>query len=242
MTIFDFVLDPLLSLPHWASAVIVIVVAYLIGAIPFSLIVGKVFFGVDLREEGSGNLGATNTFRILGGKAGIAILLIDMAKGALPVFIARFVVDASWPYIAVNETSSWNSELGALLLITSAFAAIIGHTASPYIKFRGGKGAASSAGVMFALVPIVFVISAIIFFSTTAITRYVSVGTILTAVTFPLWTQLAYNSLPLTIFALVIAVVVPVLHKSNIGRLRAGTEPKFSWKNRGQREGTLWQK
>jgi len=222
----DLIASHILNLPLWAVFSVTLFFAYLFGAIPFSMMIGKVFFGVNLRKEGSGNLGATNTFRILGAKAGIGILLLDMAKGAVPVFVARFAAGA---LELSSDTAAW-------LLIGAALAAIIGHTASPYIKFRGGKGAATSAGVMLALVPIVFLISACVFFLVLALTRYVSVATIVTAITFPLWTAVVYESLPLSLFALVIGIIVPIFHRANIKRLREGTEPRFSWKERGQRK------
>jgi len=220
----DFIASHILTMPLWALFAATLFFAYMFGAIPFSMIVSKVFFGINLREEGSGNLGATNTFRILGAKAGIGILLLDMAKGAIPVFVTRWVA----------ETAGLSPDTTAWLLIVTALAAIIGHTASPYIKFRGGKGAATSAGVMLALVPVVFLISALIFFTTLAVLRYVSVATIVTAITFPLWTALVYQSMPLTLFALVIGIIVPLFHRANIKRLREGTEPRFSWRDRGQ--------
>ncbi|MCL2680817.1 MAG: glycerol-3-phosphate 1-O-acyltransferase PlsY, partial [Coriobacteriia bacterium] len=194
------------------------------GAIPFSFIVGKVFFRINLLKEGSGNLGAANTFRTLGAKAGIATLLLDMAKGALSVYFARFIVNGSG--MSLTTAGDW-------LLVACAFAAIVGHTASPYIKFRGGKGAASSAGVMFALVPIVFWVMFVVFVSTIAVTRYVSVGTLAVAFTFPIATAIFYPNVPFVSFALLIAVVVPLLHRGNIQRLRQGTERRFAWKNRG---------
>ena len=219
----NFLTELFIQLPTWALFVLTVATSYLFGAIPFSMIVGKLFFGVNLQKEGSGNLGATNTFRILGAKAGIGILILDMAKGAIPVIFARYIAST----VAMDvDPSAW-------LLIAAALAAIIGHTASPYIKFKGGKGAATSAGVMFALVPVVFLISAAVFFSMLAISRFVSVATIVTALTFPVWTALVYQSFPLTLFAIVIAVIVPVFHRANISRLRAGTEPRFSWKDRG---------
>jgi len=228
----DFILEPLRDLPLWSVFVITIFFAYMFGAVPFSMIVGKTFFGVNLQKEGSGNLGATNTFRVLGAKAGIGILLLDMTKGAIPIFVARWIASAV----------DLSPELHPWLLIGVALAAVIGHTASPYIKFRGGKGAATSAGVMLALVPIVFLISVVIFFSLLGITRYVSVATIGCAVTFPLWTALVYQVIPqdwqtwpLTLFAFVVGMMVTVLHRANISRLRAGTESKFSWKDRGKR-------
>lgn len=222
--VFDFIA----AQSPWVVFAGTFLFAYLFGAIPFSLAVGKLFFGVNLRKEGSGNLGATNTFRTLGAKAGIAILLLDMAKGALPVLLARNIASAA----------DFEPSTAAWLLIGASLAAIIGHTASPYIGFRGGKGAATSAGVMLALVPWVFLISAIVFFATLALSRYVSVSTIVTAISFPISTALMYPGWPLFLFALTIGIIVPIFHRANIKRLRAGTEPKFSWKDRGKRMAT----
>jgi len=221
----EFLSSTLYAFPAWAIFVTAIVLAYLFGAIPFSLIIGKIFFRVNLLEEGSGNLGATNSFRTLGAKAGIGILLLDMAKGAFPIVVAR------WWATSLN----FDATITAWLLIGTALAAIVGHTASPYIKFRGGKGAATSAGAMLALVPVVFFISAVIFFTVLAVGRYVSVATCLTALAFPFATALIYQSWPLTLFALMIGVIVPILHRANIKRLCEGTEPRFSWRDRGKR-------
>ena len=220
----DFIFEPILGLPYGAQAAVALVFAYLFGAIPFSFIIGKVFFRVSLFKEGSGNLGAANTFRTLGAKAGIATLLLDMAKGAISVYFANHIVSNSG--MGATDAGNW-------LLVGCAFLAIIGHTASPYIKFRGGKGAASSAGVMFALVPIVFWVMFVVFVSGIVITRYVSVGTLAVAFTFPIAMAIFYTNLPFVAFALMIAVIVPILHRGNIKRLREGTEPRFAWRNRG---------
>ena len=221
----DFIIEPLLNLPHWAILAVLLLFAYLFGAVPFSFMVGKTFFNINLLKEGSGNLGATNSFRTLGAKAGIGILLLDIAKGALPVFFSQLVTFAA----------GFGPAQSAWIHIAVALAAIIGHTASPYIRFRGGKGAATTAGAMLALVPTVFLISAVVFFLTLALARYVSVATMVTALAFPIATHFVYHSWPLTLFAVVIAVIVPFFHRANIKRLREGTEPRFSWRDRGKR-------
>jgi len=209
---------------------IVIAFAYFFGAIPFSLIVGKLFFRVDLRKEGSGNLGTTNTFRILGVKPAIAILILDMLKGVLPVMLARFLGGTPLSVLAAAQSSPTAQ---AWLMIAGALTAVIGHSASPYIKFRGGKGAATTAGVMLALMPKVFIIAAILFIGTVALTHYVSVGTLAVALTFPVLTALFYPQLPYILLSLIVAVILIYLHRANIKRLKEGTEPRFSWKNRG---------
>ena len=218
------ILSEILLLPYVAKLLIVIAIAYFFGAIPWSLIVGKLFFRIDLRQVGSGNLGTTNAFRILGAKAGIAVLILDMAKGALSVILARYLAGAMTTY--TSDAQGW-------LMIAAALAAIVGHTASPYVKFRGGKGAATTAGVMLALLPMVFIIAITIFVLIVALIRYVSVATLTVAISFPLWTILFYPHLPYILLSLVVAIIVTYAHRANIKRLREGSEARFSWRGRG---------
>ena len=223
----------LTNVPYSALVLTVAVVSYFLGAIPWSLLVGKLFFRIDLRKEGSGNLGTTNAFRILGAKAGIAVLILDLAKGALAVVFAHYLVSA--PRFPVGGGPVFYSlDRQAWLLIAAALAAIVGHTASPYIKFRGGKGAATMAGVMLALMPKVFVAAALVFIGMIVLTRYVSVGTLTATFTFPFLTGVFYPQVPYLLLAMSATFIVFYLHRANIKRLREGTEPRFSWKNRGQ--------
>lgn len=199
-------------------------IAYLLGAIPFTLIIGKVFYKRDPRLHGSGNLGATNSLRVLGGKAAIAVVLLDVLKAILAVVIARFIVPADTYGI---DISSW-------ALIVASFFAILGHAYSPYIRFRGGKGVATSAGCLIAMHPIAAVICIAVFFIVAFATRYVSLGSLALAIVYPITVAIFYRQLPFVVFSILAAVLVIWLHRPNIKRLIKGEEPKFSFADRGR--------
>lgn len=195
----------------------VLVASYLIGAIPFSYIAGKLVKGVDLRDHGSGNLGATNTFRMLGARWAILVLVLDVAKGFAPVFLAGrldFPGD-----VAVQ----W-------LRLAAMAGAILGHLFSPYVKFSGGKGIATSAGAFLALAPWAFLAAFVSFALAFAARRIVSLASLTGAITLPLWVYVAGATgleeshwSTLVVSAVIMAVIV-VKHRSNIARLIAGTE------------------
>lgn len=188
--------------------------AYLMGAVPTSLWVGKSAFGVDLREEGSGNLGATNTFRVLGAKAAIPVLLFDVFKGFLPAFAF-----ASWA--GVEGTFGWTLGFGA--------AAIVGHVFSVFAGFRGGKGVATSAGVFAALAPAAVGIGLVAFFGAVWLTGYVSLGSILAAVLLPVGIAFTphQGGNGLLYFSGALSTFVIWAHRANIGRLVRGEENRF---------------
>ncbi|MDR1776194.1 MAG: glycerol-3-phosphate 1-O-acyltransferase PlsY [Actinomycetes bacterium] len=209
---------------------LVLVVGYLAGSVPFSLLAGKIFFGLDLREHGSGNLGTTNALRVLGAPAGIAVMVCDVAKGAAAVQFARLIAHAGGA-VLTSAAAGMNAQTAAgWLMVVSALAAIAGHAFSPWIGFRGGKGVATTAGAMLAMMPAVFACEAVVFFGLIAVTRYVSVGSIAVAVLYPVWTVAFRSSrhTPYVLFALLAAVTVIWLHRANIVRLKNGTEPRFS--------------
>ncbi|RJO63566.1 MAG: glycerol-3-phosphate 1-O-acyltransferase, partial [Myxococcales bacterium] len=158
----------------WTLAIVALVLAYLIGAVPFALIVGKVYRGIDLREHGSGNLGATNVFRVLGWKAGIVAALLDVAKGAAAVGVAVWLHPAS----AGEPAFDW-------MLICSMIAAMAGHSYSPYIRFAGGKGVAVAGGGLLIITPLAWPILFLIFALIVVIGRMVSLGSVITAASFP---------------------------------------------------------
>ncbi|UCH83822.1 MAG: glycerol-3-phosphate 1-O-acyltransferase PlsY [Candidatus Latescibacterota bacterium] len=193
-------------------------VAYIAGAIPFSFIAGKIFGGIDLREHGSGNLGASNTYRLLGGKIALAVLAGDVAKGFLPVFLAT----STAPNGAVAD--HW-------LMIVAAFFAVIGHMFSVFVRFSGGKGIATAAGALLALSPLVFLASFAVFLVAFAATRIVSVGSLAGAIALPIAvlvldkTGVARSHWSLLVVAVVIMIVIVGKHHSNIRRLIAGEEP-----------------
>jgi glycerol-3-phosphate acyltransferase PlsY len=189
--------------------IVLLVAAYLIGAIPFGLIVGKVFYGVDVRKKGSGNVGTTNVFRVLGKKAGIAVLVLDMLKGFIPAIIATWLF-APWPAIFI------------------AAAPEVGHVYSIYLKGSGGKGVATGAGIVLALVPAIFLILVLVWIAVFLTTRYVSVASLTAAVLTPILTVLLSEPAPYKIAALLAMLLVIWAHRGNISRLRAGTENRVT--------------
>lgn len=197
---------------------IVIVVSYLSGAIPFSYVAGKVFGKIDLREHGSGNLGASNTFRFLGPKVAVAVMIADIAKGFLPVFYA--------PVYGANHTlpDMW-------LMYIAGFFAVVGHMFSVFVGFRGGKGIATTAGVFLALAPVAFLVPFLVWLAVMIGVRIVSVASMAGAIVLPLSVYLMqrFDLVPadrsLLVLSCAITVVVLVKHRSNIKRLLAGTEP-----------------
>jgi glycerol-3-phosphate acyltransferase PlsY len=198
--------------------------AYLLGGIPWALIIGLKFFNIDLRKEGSGNLGATNVFRVLGAKAAAATLLLDMAKGAAAVLVAVLLVPETQFGPLAHE---W-----AMILATMA--AILGHSYSPYIKLRGGKGVATAAGALLVLTPYPWPILLLTWLLVIALFRIVSLGSIIIAIEYPLLCLVFYPGDWLLIgFATVAATLVVWRHRANIVRIVRGQEPKVSFKNRG---------
>lgn len=198
-----------------AARITFVIAAYLVGSIPVGLIVGKVAFGKDIRCEGSGNLGATNAYRTLGPVAGVFVFVLDVCKGALPVLAARSLYGPP------------AGQADCLLLVMIGMAAITGHNWPIYLKFKGGKGVATGAGVVLVLFPWITAILAGIWIAAVLVTRYVSVGSIAISVAFPVLVVLFYGSNVVYVgFSVVAAAVVIFKHRSNIGRLLRGTEPK----------------
>jgi acyl-phosphate glycerol 3-phosphate acyltransferase len=190
--------------------VVLMIVAYILGSIPNALWIGKVFKGIDVREHGSKNTGSTNAARVLGAKLGILTLILDISKGAIPTLIATMLLDSSISVILVG------------------ICAILGHSFSIFMKFKGGKAVATTVGVFIVLVPGAILLAAVIFFLVFGITRYVSLSSMIGAISLPIWIVLFYKNIPLTIFGMIIAILIIVRHKSNIQRLLNGTESKFS--------------
>ncbi len=202
-----------------------VVAAYLIGGIPWALIVGKVFYRIDPRQHGSGNLGATNVFRTLGAKAAIATLLLDASKGVAAVLVAGALVPEPTFGLIAHE---W-AQVGAMM------AAVLGHGFSPYIGFKGGKGVATSAGALFVLTPQAAVIELLLFIAIVGGTRIVSLGSVIIAAIYPFLVLWLYpGNVPLITLAFAAAGLVLWLHRANIKRLMRGEESKISISRRGQ--------
>ncbi len=199
--------------------------AFLIGAIPWSLIIGLRFYGVDLRKEGSGNLGATNVFRVLGTRAALAVAVLDVAKGFAAVGLAWLLVPPD-TYAVLHE---W-------VLVAATIAAMLGHSYSPYIRFRGGKSIAVAAGALLVLTPKAWPILIVTFVVVVGLIRIVSVGSITIALEFPILVLWLYGDrLPTVVFAFAASAFVIWRHESNIRRLIRGEESKIDIGHAGQR-------
>jgi glycerol-3-phosphate acyltransferase PlsY len=190
-----------------------ILIAYLLGAIPFGYLLTKFTTGKDVRSEGSGNIGATNVLRAAGRGAAIATLVLDMAKGFAAVWIAEYLTDGS---------SGWSAD--------AALAVMVGHAFPIFLGFKGGKAVATFVGAFLYLTPVPMLAALIVFVITVAVTGYISAGSILAAATFPLGVWLILHPTPNELIAAVIAAgIVVYRHKENIERMRAGKESVFRW-------------
>ncbi len=196
--------------------VLMVLVAYLLGATPTSYIAGRLGGGIDLREHGSKNLGATNVYRVLGWKYAVPVGLVDMAKGAVPVAVL-----APW-----SNGPAW-------FPVALGIAAVLGHMYSPYVRFKGGKGVATAAGMFLALAPIAVAISLPIWGALLWLTGYVSVSSLVAAVLFPVWVRLtAPDSLPAFWASIALALLIVYSHRTNIRRLLEGRENRFRTRRR----------
>lgn len=203
------------------AAVITLFASYLIGGIPFSYIAGKSLHGIDLREHGSGNLGASNTFRILGGRVALVVLVLDIAKGFAPVAIAG-TIDG-------GIARHW-------IMLAAMFGAILGHLFSPYLRFSGGKGIATSAGAFIALAPWAFLCAFGVFIVTFAARRIVSLASLSAALSLPVFVfitaraGMTIHHWSVLVVSALIMIIVILKHRSNIQRLLAGNEPALARK------------
>jgi acyl phosphate:glycerol-3-phosphate acyltransferase len=190
-------------------AVIVVILAYLIGSIPFGYMIVRIMRGGDVRMTGSGGTGATNVSRSAGKVAGIMTLVLDFIKGAVVGVAASQAI-----YDPVNAAA--------------AVAVIIGHIFPVWLRFRGGKGVATGAGVFLFLAPKAFIVAAAVFLVIVFLTRYVSLGSITAAATIPLVIYLQKSPQTLVVAALIDTALIIFAHRGNIGRLLSGTESKFT--------------
>jgi len=201
---------------------LILVAGYLLGSIPTAVWLGKWFGKIDIREHGSGNAGATNALRVLGRKWGLVVLALDISKGLAAVLLLVPLLTFGRPHDP------------GLLSVLAGTAAIVGHIFPVTIGFRGGKGVGTSAGVMFALAPLVALTALVIWVAVVSVTRYVSLGSMLAALSVTPLLILqgilldAAPQRPLLVFALLLAVGVLASHRANIGRLLRGSENRLS--------------
>ncbi len=206
----------------YALSGLLCVIAYLIGSIPSAVWIGKCFYGVDVREHGSGNAGTTNTIRVLGTKPGIVVFLIDVIKGFAAVSLAHF--------------SNFECDSAAFMnlkIILGVFA-VLGHIFPLYARFKGGKGVATLLGMVLAVYPIGALICFGIFVIVLSISKYVSLGSMIAGISFPILIIFVFQErIPsLMIFAILASILLIITHRKNISRLIHHEENKFSFKKK----------
>lgn len=206
------------------STILVIISSYLVGSIPTAVWVGKWFYGIDVRDYGSGNAGATNTIRALGPGAGIPVFIIDVMKGFAGVELT---------YLCKDNFGEHN-EIFAMFKVILSFIVVAGHVFPIFAGFRGGKGIATSLGIVLALFPYPALVATGIFITVLLITHYVSLGSISAAVVFPFVNIFVFNTMEYAylIFTIVISLFVIVTHRKNIKRLLKKKETKFYFKKK----------
>ena len=210
------------------SLAVIIVLSYLIGSIPGSILVGKLFHGIDVRHHGSGNAGATNTFRVLGWKSGVIATIIDLGKGILAAGVISGIRIDSIP----AGLGFWDAN--TVVSLIAGVAAVIGHMFPIWAGFKGGKGVNTTAGMLIALTPATMALTLSVFVLVLLLTRYVSVASLSAVVTYPLAigiSKYVFGSTVLDasifVFALFLAAGLFVAHRTNIQRLMSGTENRL---------------
>ncbi len=209
--------------PYFLNVVLV-VVAYLLGSIPTSVWIGKIFYNIDVREHGSGNAGSTNTFRVLGVKAGIPVFIFDVFKGWAAVkliYFSDYYIPATGDYINLQ--------------LLFGLAALLGHIFPVYVGFKGGKGVATLFGIIIGIHPWAALILIAIFTVSLIFSRYVSLSSMIAGFSFPIIILFVFNTttISLIIFSMIIAVLLLLTHQKNIERLFNREESKLKLKKHG---------
>lgn len=210
------------------TEIILVIIAYLLGSIPTSVWVSKSMFDIDIREYGSGNAGATNTFRVLGPKWGSFVMLVDVTKGVIATSLYVLI-----PYYLTNELARTN------FMIVLGLVAVAGHIFPIFANFKGGKGVATLLGMALAIQPIVALLCLVVFLITLISTRFVSLSSMLAGIAFMVLILFIFKEKETMyrLFAVIVAVMVVITHQKNITRLIKGTENKVPiFKNRDKRK------
>lgn len=203
------------------NLIFMIMIAYLVGSIPSAIIYGKILRGIDIREHGSGNAGATNVFRVMGWKSGLIVLLIDITKGLIATLLIYKIAINSVPFEPV------------LTQIIAGLSAVFGHIWTIFAGFKGGKGVGTGAGMIIGIIPEAVLVGLAIFIITVGLTRFVSLGSLLASITIPFYLffkKIFFQgsvSKTIMLFALFIPILIIYTHRSNIVRLLNGTENKI---------------
>jgi acyl phosphate:glycerol-3-phosphate acyltransferase len=209
------------------NLLILFLLAYVIGSIPTAYWIGKLFFKIDIREHGSKNMGASNSFRVMGPVWGVIVLIIDLLKGVAAVQLANAVQATDW---MGGEKQLWQLLFG--------LTAVAGHIFPLFANFRGGKGVATLFGVVFAIQPWIALISLGSFMLIVFLTKYISLGSIIAVIVFAvcIFFSLKESNLYMRWFSAFAALLIIFMHRSNIKRLIAGNENKFNWKRRNNKK------
>ena len=189
---------------------VIVIINYIIGSIPAAYIAGKVLKGIDIRQYGSGNVGATNALRVLGKGPGIAVFVADVLKGVVGVYLAKAFLTDPW------------------LIVVASLAVIIGHSYAIFLSFKGGRGVATGAGIILSLSPRVLLLALVLFVIIVVTTKYVSLGSITAAFSIPILMLFFGEPAPIKLLGLTAALFVIYRHKPNIKRLLNGTESKIT--------------
>lgn len=205
--------------PWWILA-LALLGAYLVGALPFGVLIARTG-GVDIRRHGSGNVGATNVFRVMGPAPGLLCFALDFAKGFVPVILVGIFAGG----VFRPATVAW-------LAVGVACVAVLGHSKSVFLGFTGGKSVATGAGALMALSPQAGALAVGLWLVVLLVARYVSLASIAAALSLPLWMWVVHAPVATFAFGGLIALYVPLRHRSNLARLRAGTEPKIKLRGR----------
>ncbi|MEJ2001121.1 MAG: glycerol-3-phosphate 1-O-acyltransferase PlsY [Maritimibacter sp.] len=207
----------------WMAGMAAISLAYLLGAVPFGYIAGRLVKGIDIREHGSNSTGASNVFGVVGPVPAAVVLVLDVLKGSLAVVLTRWIITATMPVPDLQTLLPW-------VILLSGLAAILGHSRSVWLGFSGGKSVATGLGVLLAMAWPVGVAGLLVFAASLAVTRFVAVSSILAALSAILFAILLNLPLPYLLLISVSALYVVWRHRSNLQRLRGGTEPRLGQK------------
>ena len=209
------------------AGLLFVLAAYFVGTIPFGLLVARIVAGIDIRQHGSGNIGATNVGRVLGSKWGAVVLVLDLLKGALPLAL---LPETFAPHLG-TQTTHWT--------VAAGLAAIAGHMFPCWLGFRGGKGVATAAGVVLCLAPQPALVAVVTFIVVTAMTRYISLASIVGAIAFAVCEMVLLRPKPfrestwsLAAFSLLVPALIVFRQRANIGRLWRGEEPKYQFRKK----------
>ncbi len=213
------------------NLIIIVILSYLVGAIPTSIIITRWVKGIDIRQHGSGNAGGTNVFRVLGWKYGVLTIILDALKGAVAVIIIARLYLGSFPFPNATPFDDFT-----LVQIIAGLVAVVGHIWTVFAGFKGGKGIATSLGFLIAIITVDMFIALGVFFLVVTVSRYVSLGSILAAVSVPLILIVRENVFNVEIsgyhtilpFAILIALLVIYTHRANVGRLLNGSESRIN--------------